>query len=115
METTTKRTPMPLIAGILAIVSGGFKLLGGLGLITFAFFAIAPPAITRIGPLALFLGILVPLIILIVLSILGGIYAIQRKRFGLALTSSIAALLPFSVLGLASIILIALSKGEFES
>jgi len=32
METTVNKTPMAIIAGILAIVSGGFKLLGLLGL-----------------------------------------------------------------------------------
>jgi hypothetical protein len=114
METTIKRTPMPLIGGILAIISGGFKILGMLGLISFSFLAIAPPAIGGVGPLLVFLVIFIPLIILVILSILGGIYAIQRKHFGLALTGSIAALLPFSFLGLASIILVALSKEEFE-
>ena len=105
---------MPLIAGILAIVSGGLKLFGVLGLIAFGFFAIALPTITRIGPLTLFLGAFVPLVILVALAIIGGIFAIQRKHFGLALTGAIAALLPFSLLGLASIILLAISKEEFE-
>jgi len=114
METTKKRTPMPLIAGILAIVSGGLKLFGVLGLIAFSFFAIAPPTITNIGPLTLFLGAFIPLVILVALAIIGGIFAVQRKRFGLALTGAIAALLPFSLLGLVSIILLAISKEEFE-
>jgi hypothetical protein len=48
------------------------------------------------------------------LAVIGGIYALQREKFGLAVTGSIAAFLPFSLLGLASIILIALSKDEFE-
>jgi hypothetical protein len=114
MNTTRKTTAMPLIAGILAIVSGALKLFGVLGLIAFSFFAIAPPTITRIGPVILFLGVFIPLIILVVLAIIGGIFAIQRKRFGLALTGAIAALLPFSLLGIASIILVAISKEEFE-
>lgn len=114
METTKKGTPMPLIAGILAIVSGGLKLFGVFGLIAFSLFAIAPPTITRIGPLTLFLRAFIPLVILVALAIIGGIFAIQRKRFGLALTGAIAALLPFSLLGLASIILLAISKEEFE-
>jgi hypothetical protein len=114
METTKKRTPLPLIAGILAITAGGFKLFGILGIIAYGFFAIAPPTISKIGALGLFLGAVIPLIILVALAILGGIFAIQRKRFGLALTGAIAALLPFSPLGLASIILLAISKEEFE-
>lgn len=43
METTVNKTPMAIIAGILAIVSGGFKLLGLLGLIIASFFVIASP------------------------------------------------------------------------
>jgi len=105
---------MPLIAGILAIIAGSLKLFAVLGLVAFSFFAIAPPTITRIGPLTLFLGAVIPLVILVALAIVGGIYAIQRRRFGLALTGAIAALLPFSFLGLASIILLAISKEEFE-
>jgi hypothetical protein len=105
---------MPLIAGILAIMAGWFKLFGIFGLIAYGFFAIAPPTITKIGPLTLFLSTAIPLIILVALAILGGVYAIRRKRFGLALTGAIAALLPFSLLGLASIILLAISKEEFE-
>jgi len=114
METTKKRTSLPLIAGILAIAAGGFKVFSVLGLIAYGLFAIAPPTIANIGPLTLFLGAIIPLVILIALAILGGICAIQRKRFGLALTGAIAALLPFSLLGLASIILLAISKEEFE-
>jgi hypothetical protein len=114
METTKKRTAMPLIAGILAITAGSLKLFLVLGLVAYGFFAIAPPTIAAVAPLALFLGAVILLVILIALAILGGIYAIQRKRFGLALTGAIAALLPFSLLGLASIILLAISKDEFD-
>jgi hypothetical protein len=113
METTGKRTSLPMIAGILAIVAGGFKILVFLGLIAASFFVIAshmpqfgihPSAILPLFSIPLILGIL---------AIIGGIYALQRKKSGLALTGSIAAFLPFSLLGLASIILIALSKDEF--
>ena len=114
METTKKRTPMPLIAGILSIIAGGLKLFVVLGIIAFGFFAISPPEITEIGPLTLFLILVIPLGTLVTLAIAGGIFAIQRKRFGLALTGAIAALLPFSLLGLASIILLAISRDEFE-
>ena len=114
METTKKRTPMPLIAGILIIIAGGLKIFLVLGLIAFGFYGIAPLTITQIGPLTLFLTVVIPLVVLVTLAITGGIFAIQRKRFGLALTGAIAALLPFSLLGLASIILLAISKEEFE-
>jgi hypothetical protein len=67
-------------------------------------FGIHPSAILPLFSIPLILGIL---------AIIGGIYALHRKKSGLALTGSIAAFLPFSLLGLASIILIALSKDEF--
>jgi len=45
----------------------------------------------------------------------GGIYALQRKIWGLALAGSIAAFFsPSWVLGVAAIVFTALSKNEFE-
>jgi hypothetical protein len=113
METTSKKTAMPVIAGTLAIASGGLKLLVFLGLIIASFFVIASP-VPQFGihPSAVLPLFNIPLVLGIV-AIIGGIFAIQRKKFGLALIGSIAAFLPFSFLGLASIILIALSKDEF--
>ena len=118
METTVQRTAVPLIGGILAIVSGGFKLLGFLGLFAASLvFPITTATILPtcgVGELTILLIIIIPLAILGILAIVGGIYALQRKKWGLALAGSIAAFLPWSFLGLASIILIALSKNEFE-
>ena len=115
MQTTTKRTPLPLIAGILAIASGGFKLLSLIGLIIASFVVMVSP-VSAIGmsPVTILLIITIPLAILGILAIIGGIYALQRKNFGLAVTGSITAFLPFSLLGLASIILISLARDEFE-
>jgi hypothetical protein len=114
MEITKKSSPIPLIAGILAIVAGSLKLFALFGLIIFSFFVMAPPSIRGIVSLELIWVAFVPVLILIALSIGGGIFAIQRKLFGLALTGAIAALLPFSLFGLASIILLAISKDEFD-
>jgi hypothetical protein len=49
-----------------------------------------------------------------ILAIVGGIYALQRKIWGLALAGSIAAFFPSWILGIAAIVLTALSKNEFE-
>jgi len=49
-----------------------------------------------------------------IVAIVGGLYAMQRKIWWLALAGSIAALFPFWFLGLAPLILIALSRDEFE-
>ena len=49
-----------------------------------------------------------------ILAIVGGIYALRRKIWGLALAGSIAAFFPSWILGLTAIVLTALSKNEFE-
>jgi hypothetical protein len=114
MTTPVNKTPMPIVAGILAIAAGGFKILTLVGMICFSFFLISPIPEFELFPVVIMLVISVPLAILGILAIIGGISAVQRKSFGLAVAGSIAAFLPFSLLGLASIILIALSKSEFE-
>jgi len=107
-----ERTAMPIIAGILAVVSGGCKLLGFLGLIMAS--SSGRVFIPDMSPETGLLIIGIPLAILGVVAIGGGICALQRKYFLWAVLGSTAALLPISCLGLASIILVALSEGEFE-
>ncbi len=108
------KTWKPLVAGILALVAGGVKLLTVLGLLVASFFIPASTSTTSgMNISLLLLAATISLAILGILAIIGGIYALQRKRLSLALTGSIAALIPFSLLGLASIILIVLSKDEF--
>jgi hypothetical protein len=115
MVTEAPKTALPVVAGILNIVSGGFKLLGFLGLFIAAFFMLAEPGWEYpISPLAIFIILGILLIVLGVLSIVGGIFALQRRHFGLALAGSIASFLPFNLLGLASIILVAMAAKEFK-
>ena len=105
---------MPMIAGILLIVEAGFKLLLLIGVIGASIFAIFPITSFPINTVALVPIIMVPLIAWIGLTLVGGIFTLQRKRWGLALTGAIVAILPFSLLGMAALILIILSKDEFE-
>ena len=114
MEKTVEKTAMPVVAGILAIASGGFKLLSIVGMIMAIFLIVTPVDSYGIHPLVILLALCIPLTILGVVAIIGGISALQRKRFGLAVAGSVASFLPFSFLGLASIILIALSRKEFD-
>jgi hypothetical protein len=109
-----QRTPMPIIAGILLIVSAGFKLLLLLGVIGASIFAIFPVTSFPINTVALVPIVMVPLIAWIGLALVGGILSLQRKRWGLALAGSIVAILPFSLLGIAATILVVISKDEFE-
>lgn len=127
METSEKQpvggsgcaelTPMPMIAGIMAIIAGAFKLMGLLGVAGMFMFIPVGTMFHNAGRtemLIILLVILITLAALGILSIIGGIYALGRRRFGMALTGAIAALLPFSMLGIASVILVVLSKNEFQ-
>ena len=49
-----------------------------------------------------------------VMAIVGGISALKRRRFGLALGGSICCVIPSSVFGILAIVFIAMSKDEFE-
>ena len=57
------------------------------------------------GIIALLLGIM---------SIIGGIFALMRKAWGIALAGAITALYPWGIFGILAIIFVALSKGEFS-
>ena len=105
---------MPIIAGILLIVSAGFKLLILLGVIGASIFAIFPVTSFPISTVALVPIVMVPLIVWIGFALVGGIFSLQRKRWNLALAGAIVAILPFSLLGIAATILVVLSKNEFE-
>jgi uncharacterized BrkB/YihY/UPF0761 family membrane protein len=107
-----KKTAMPIVAGILLVVSAGIKVLVLFGLLIAATFVAFPGDFPRIGAL-LGVFILVPAIIIIALELAGGILSLQRKRWGWALAGAIVSILPFSFLGIAATILVALSRNEF--
>ncbi len=120
MEKTWK----PTTAGILNIITGALSVLSAIGLI-FAIIAIGNINIIRFLPpeeapfIAPLIGTI--LIVLLVLSIIeavfpiiGGIFALQRRKWGWALAGSIVAILGTLPLGVASTIFVAISKNEFE-
>ena len=120
MEKTWK----PTVAGVLNIVAGSVGLVAVIGLIiaiiiTGGSYLPGTDEIPKFVPYLL-IGIAVPLAIFSVLSLLGGIYAVQRKVWWLALTGSITAifasipLLGGLPVGITATILTALSKNEFE-
>jgi hypothetical protein len=115
-----QKTWMPMTAGILDIIAGGFGLIAGLVLLIIGavgsnFMAYYVPQIPPATLVVIFLCIAVPLIIVAILAIVGGIYALRRKIWGLALAGSIAAFfIPWAwLLGIAAIVFTALSKNEF--
>ncbi len=115
----------PVAAGILNITLGILNLFGmfmiiGL-LVAFGGGILTIVRIAEFMPLwmsGMAHGILIILAIVLAVSsslpLIGGIYAIQRKAWGLALAGSIVAILPAVPLGIISTVLVALSRNEFE-
>ena len=131
METTVKKSWKPLTAGILNILTGAMSILKAIGLIIaitavdiwpFLMDAVPPQDLPFVAPV-----ISTILIILLVLSIvgavfpiIGGVFAIQRRRWGWALAGSIISIFggfPMgiaSIMGIVSTIFVAMAKDEFE-
>lgn len=110
MARKRKVTWIPITAGILSIISGVFTILVGIGNIIKVEFASRllfqwRTEIADIGTGAIVLGII---------AIVGGIFAIRRKIWGLALAGAICALFPPGVLGILAISFLAISKREFS-
>ena len=130
METpgqTVQKTWKPMVGGILDIVGGALRILGSIAVLIGIMFFI-PVAVTG-GPVPVpeMARWLIPgaletilviatifLLIVGILPIIGGIYALQRKKWGLALTGSIVAIFGSSIMGILATIFIAMSKDEFE-
>lgn len=107
-----KKTWMSLTAGILEILRGAWLSLAALAL--FGFSLAAPSAGWGMSTGIAFMVMVPIVVILAALSIAGGIFALKRKKWGLALAGSIAATLPLSILGIVSLVLVIISKKEFE-
>ena len=64
-------------------------------------------------------GVLIIMAILLAvlssLPLIGGVYAIQRKTWSLALTGSVVAILSIPPLGIVATVLVSLSKSEFTT
>ena len=117
-----EKTWMPTAAGILDIVAGSLGLLFCVIIaIFFAFFSALMPS-NGAGmnglPMAIMAIIFVPMAIFMlaaaILAIIGGVYALRRKKWGLALAGSIGALFGITVIGIVAIVFTAISKSEFE-
>jgi hypothetical protein len=120
-----ERTWKPQAAGMLSIIAGtiiaviGFIVVfliwfGGAFLEFLLQIASEPhqdiPALVWFDP-----GVLIVILVIVVLAIVGGICALKRRIWGLALAGSICALFPFVIPGILAIVFISLSKREFES
>jgi hypothetical protein len=108
------RTWKPTTAGILAIIAGIIGVILGLVLAVVG------------GILGTIVGVVVPFIggavgglfaiplILGIVAIIGGVYALKRRSWGFALAGSICAFFCVWFLAIPAIIFVILGKGEFS-
>ena len=115
------KTWKPTTAGILSIVAGSLVVITGILLLvlggTFAYIFSDPslqiPAMVGSKIMSILAAAAIPIIVLGAVSIVGGIYSLKRRLWGLALAGAICALAPYLILGILAIIFVVLGKGEF--
>ena len=102
------------VGGILSIICGSFGMIAGF------VFAVLGGSITWLVGIPFAARILAiigsPIIVLGIIAVVGGIYAIRKRAWGLALAGSICALLipPPFILGILAIVFITMGKDEFK-
>jgi len=109
-------TWMPLVAGILDLVAGipalifGIFLAAGLGIFgaLIGGFGGVPGVGAILGAIA------VPVIIFAIIAIVGGVFAIRRRTWWLALAGSISALLCAWIFGIPAIVFTVMGKKHFK-
>ena len=107
MSEDSSRSWMPVVAGILDIISGATALV-----VMLVILAIILPAS---GSEIFVILVAVWYAVAAILAVLGGAYSLRRRGWGLALAGSIAALLGGNfIFGTLSIIFTALSRKEFN-
>ena len=119
MAQTSKAT----VAGILDVVSGISGLVGGIPLLVLALvgsgvLATIPDPEVRplaLAPMALFLPLAILCFVSGIVAIAGGIAALGRRRWGMAVVGSIAAVFGFFPLGILAVIFTVLAEPEFRS
>jgi len=127
MEITsgTRNSPIPMITGILSIVSSALGLFLFVGLLICAIAvgstAVGSTAVEVTGwipgmgiALSTLIVLAVVSLVTAVFALVGGVFAIQSKNWGWALAGSICALFPLVVPGITAITLVAISREEYE-
>ena len=105
-----QRTAKPVVAGIINIVIGAGALLA-LSVFGIIILVVGSLTVPILGFLVASLA--APLVAVSLLALVGGIYAVQRKMWGWALAGSIATALMSNIVGVVSIVLVAVSREEF--
>jgi len=103
---------MPTVGGILSIIAGALSLLGSvlLGIATAIFFSSSYDGLYNQGfsAISAWLIIFIPFFVISLLAITGGIFALKRRIWGLALAGTICTLLTIWALplGVAAIVFV---------
>jgi hypothetical protein len=111
-QPAKKKTQLSLAAGIIDIAAGGFSVVSMLGVLIFVFIMFG---IEEEMP---FFVVLFPLAMLIpgVIAIVGGVFALRRRSWVMALIGSIALTITpsMSIPGIAAVVLTVIARDEFE-
>jgi hypothetical protein len=107
------------VAGILNIVSGALALLWFVILLAGILVTSGTLGIPGTEAIPGFVStiltvIAVPTLIIGILALVGGIFALQKNSWGLVLAGAIASVLTFFVLGIIAIVFTVQAKEEFE-
>jgi hypothetical protein len=115
------RAWMPTTSGILDIICGAVNVIMGFAvLIGGSFFTAFMPMMNSYGSGGAAFAIVLALTGIVIIAvgavaIVGGIFALRRKMWGMALAGAIAAFFSWtSILGIASIVIIAMSRDQFN-
>jgi hypothetical protein len=107
-----EKTWEPTVGGILAIIAGAISVIFCIVVVVFGRIIGAFFGFEVVWGWSTFA---IPLIILGTIAIAGGIFALKRKIWWLALVGAICAIIgPAGILGVLAIIFIALGKREFS-
>ena len=117
-----QKTWKPVTGGVLSMVAGSLSFAAGLVLVLFGgvlsgiLAAAGVPGMLSLIPFPFVGGIATPLLILGVMAIVGGTYAIRRRVWPMALAGAICAIFPpqTGILGILAIVFIVLGKDEFD-
>jgi hypothetical protein len=123
----SNRSGLLTAAGVLSIVAGALEVIfGGIAAVSVTILsllfggALLPfnpgPWFDPVAALAPFWSVIVgaPVFALGLIAIVGGVFAIRRRSFGVSLAGAICAL-PSGILGILAIIFVCLSRKEFRA
>jgi hypothetical protein len=115
-----KQTASPTLAGILGMISGVLSLTAAaaflIGSVALGWAAVDITGWVPGMDIAFGVTGMLALVFLAagVVALIGGVCAIQRRRWGWALAGAFCALLPTLIVGFVAVTLVAVSRDEFE-